>query len=137
MNNVSITGNLTRAPETRQAGEYQVVGFGIANNRKRGKKEQVTFLDCEAWGKTGEIIAQYFGKGSGIELTGTLAMDQWQDNDGKNRSKLKLVVEGFSFPVKGGDSQQGGGSAKPASSAPPPAPSKPKAPPISDDDIPF
>ncbi len=102
MNRVILMGNLTRDVELRQTSSNKAVaGFGIAINHKwktadGEAKEETTFVDCEAWGKTGEVIAQYFGKGKQIVVEGRLKLDQWEA-EGQKRSKLKVVVDSFHF----------------------------------------
>ena len=102
-NKVLLMGNLTRDPESRSAGTTTVAQIGIAVSHKfKGSdgqtKEETTFIDCEAWGKTAENIVRYFTKGKPIFIEGRLKLDQWKDkNDGSNRSKLKVVVETFTF----------------------------------------
>lgn len=108
-NQCTFMGNLTRDPESRQAGESTVTAFGIAVNEKYGDKESVMFLDCEAWGKQGDVITQHFGKGKQILVTGSLRLDTWQDKDGGNRSKHKLSVRQFSFVGPKQDGDAGGG----------------------------
>jgi single-strand DNA-binding protein len=95
-------GHLTRDPETRPAGSSTVCGFGLAVNRRwKGQdgqqQEEVTFIDCEAWGKTGETIAAHLRKGRPVFVEGRLKLDQWDDKEGQKRSKLKVVVESFQF----------------------------------------
>lgn len=103
MNKVLLMGNLTRDVELRTAGASQVGKFGLAVNRKwvgsdGEKKEEVTFVDCEAWGKTAETMTKYLGKGRGVFIEGRLKLDQWQDKEsGANRTKLSVVVESFQF----------------------------------------
>lgn len=113
MNSVHLMGNLTRDVEIRNAGSSQVGNFGLAINRKWKDKdgqqqEDVVFVDCEAWGRTAEVIAQYHGKGDRILVEGRLKFDSWEDkNGGGKRSKLSVVVERFHFAKSGGE---GGGS---------------------------
>lgn len=112
-NKVMLMGNLTRDVELRQLpnGNQAVANFGIACNRKfksqsGEEREEVTFVDCEAWGRTGEVIKEYFSKGKPIFLEGRLKLDQWEDKEGKKQSKLRVVVENFQFI----DSKGGGGA---------------------------
>ena len=62
-------GNLTRDPELKQTPNNQSVAqIGIAMNRKfkdreGNMREETTFVDCEAWGRTAEVMAQYLSKG--------------------------------------------------------------------------
>ncbi len=133
---VTMHGNITRDIETRNVGTATVAGFSVAVNRKWKDKdgetrEEVSYIDCEAWGKTGEVIAQYMSKGSPIIVVGRLKQDSWESKDGEKRTKLKVVVEQFDF-VGGKDRDEKT------------APTKSRAPasrgnhsPVRDDDIPF
>lgn len=58
-------------------------------------KEKPLFLDYVSFGKSAETIANYSAKGKLIALSGNLTLEQWQDNQGNNRSKHVLVVESF------------------------------------------
>ncbi len=124
-NKVILMGNLTRDPETRQTPNGQsVTNFALAVNRTwKGQdgqtQEQVSFIDCVAWGKTGEVIAQYMQKGRPILVSGRLDQRSWEQ-DGQKRSKVEVIVEDFNF-VGGGDggnsgSYSGGGSSSSTSS---------------------
>ena len=112
-NKVLLMGNITRDVELKYTpGNMAVATIGIAVNRrfktKEGEtKDEVTYVDCEAWGRTAEVIQQYLGKRKPIFIEGRLKLDQWQDKEGGNRSKLKVVVENFQFV----DSKGGGGGA--------------------------
>lgn len=107
-NRVIILGTLTRDPEVRHTPSNQsVANFGLAINRRYTtsggeKKEETTFVDCEAWGKTGEAIGQYLTKGRPVFVEGRLKLDTWQDQQGEKKSKLKVVVESFQFIDSGG-----------------------------------
>ncbi len=121
-NKVVLMGNLTRDPETRTTnGGQTVTRFGLAVNRSwRGAdgqtQEAVSFIDCVAWGKPGEIIAQYVQKGRGLLVSGRLEQSSWEDKEtGGKRSKVEVVVEDFNFI---GDGAGGGDGAPRTSSAP-------------------
>ncbi len=125
-NKVILMGNLTRDPETRQTPSGQsVTNFSLAVSRTwKGQdgtnQEQASFFDCVAWGKTGEIIAQYIQKGRPILVSGRLDQRSWEQ-DGNKRSKVEVVVEDFNFVGGGaGDSAgfSGGSSSSGSSSAP-------------------
>jgi single-strand DNA-binding protein len=103
LNSVTLAGNLTRDPETRNLPNDQiVVNFGMAVNRRwKGQdgefKEETTFIDIEAWGRTGELVGQYLTKGSPVYVEGRLKLDQWQDKENQKRSKLKVVANTVQF----------------------------------------
>lgn len=153
MNRVFLMGNLTRDVELRAAGGSgsQVAKIGLAVNRTFStasgeKREEVTFVDCEAWGKTAEIMAKYLAKGRPVLIEGRLKLDQWDDKEtGKKQSKLKVVVESFQFvDSKGGGGAGGGGysggedEGAPQVNTRAPSRSAPaSSAPLAEDDIPF
>lgn len=124
LNHVTIAGNLTRDPEVRfLSNEQAVCNFGLAVNRrwkdKAGEsKEEVTFIDCEAWGRTAELVAQYLKKGSPAYIEGRLKLDQWEDKDGKKQQKLRVVAESVQFLGSKGDQPA---AERPAPNRPTPA----------------
>ena len=148
-NKVIIAGNLTRDPELRYTPKGTAVAkIGLAVNRTwtgedGQKKEEVNFIDVEAWGRQGEVIAQYMKKGRPLLIEGRLKLDTWEDKNTKQKqSKLKVVLESFSFiDSKPGDSA--GGGAPPPSRPAPSAPPAPGAEPLEgdspheSDDVPF
>ena len=112
-----ITGNITRDPELRSTTSgSSVCSFSVAVNRTfRGtdgeNKEEVSFIDCTAWGKLGEMIAQYGKKGSGVLVSGRLSQRSWDDkNGGGKRSRTEIVVEDFNFIGGNGNGGNGGGN---------------------------
>jgi single-strand DNA-binding protein len=113
-NKVILMGNLTRDPEMRTIPSGQnVTNFSLAVNRQwkdqsGAAQEAVTFVDCVAWGKPGEIINTYMKKGGAILVTGRLESRSW-DQDGQKRSKIEINVEEFNF-VGGGDGAGRGSS---------------------------
>lgn len=102
-NKVLLMGHLTRDPETKVTPGTTVCTFGLANNRKfKGgngeQREEVLFVDCTAFGRTAEVIGQYFAKGKPIFVEGRLKLDQWDDKQtGAKRSKITVVVDSFQF----------------------------------------
>ena len=103
LNRVTVAGNLTRDPEVRfLANEKAVANFGLAINHryktKEGeRKEDTTFVDIEAGGRTAELVGQYLTKGRACYVEGRLKLDQWEDRDGTKRSKLKVVADTVQF----------------------------------------
>ena len=149
-NKVILMGNLTRDPELK----YLPSGTAVANaglavnrtytDRQSGeKKEEVCFVDLETFGRTAEIINEYFQKGRPILVEGRLRLQTWETDDGQRRSKHSVFVDRFEF-VGGrqdGDGDGGGGGAYDQAS-PAAAPSSTQfsgeeGPSTTDDDIPF
>jgi single-strand DNA-binding protein len=115
LNKVMLIGNLTRPPELRVTPKGTAIcTFSIAVNRKfkddsGGEREEVTYVDIEAWGKSGENISKYCTKGRPLFVEGRLRLDQWEDKNTKEkRSRMKVVLENFQF-LGGGRGEGGGG----------------------------
>ena len=153
-NKVIIAGNLTRDPEMRYTPKGTAIArFGIATNRKwkteTGEtKEEVTFVDIDAFGRQAEVIAQYMKKGRPLLVEGRLKLDEWEDkNTHQKVSKLRVVLESFSFidsnrgeSAVGGDAQRTRTGAAPAAAAAATSASEPTVPEASapeEDDVPF
>lgn len=123
LNRVLLMGHLTRDVELKHTPSGTAVGaIGLAvNHTYKGKdgqkKEEVCFVDCEAFGKTAEIAAQYLAKGRAVFIEGRLKLDQWEDkSSGAKRSKLKVVVDGLQFVGDG--KKTDGAPAKPNQAKP-------------------
>lgn len=114
LNRVILAGNLTRDVELRHTqGNTAIASVGLAVNRKwrdqSGQtQEEATFIDCEAWGRTAEVMQQYLRKGSRVLIEGRLKLDQWKDKDGASRSRIKVVVESMQLVDRPSDANDGG-----------------------------
>ena len=103
LNKVMLMGNLTRDPELKHTpGGQAVCKLALAINRKYRTKEgedrtDVTYVECEAWGKQAEVLAQYMTKGKPLFVEGRLKLDTWEDKEGGKRSKMFVVIETFEF----------------------------------------
>lgn len=94
INNVILTGNLTRDPELRStASGTAVLQFSIAvNDRvKEGNewKDRPNFFDCTMFGTRAESLSRLLSKGSKIAVQGKLHWSQWE-KDGQKRSKVEI-----------------------------------------------
>ncbi|MCC6739141.1 MAG: single-stranded DNA-binding protein [Planctomycetia bacterium] len=113
VNKVMLLGRLTADPELRYTPKGTAVcDLRMALNRQYTdpgtgeKKEEATFVDVTAWGRTAETSAQYLKKGREVFVEGRLKTDQWEQ-DGQKRSKLTVTAENVTFIGGGGGS--GGG----------------------------
>src|ERR1700678_4533174 len=122
-NKVILVGNLTRDPELRYTPKGTAIArLGLAVNRNfttesGEKREEVTFIDVDAWGRQAEVISQYLKKGRAILIEGRLKLDTWEDKNTKQKqSKLRVVLETFSFlDGNRGDAGPGGVAEAPRS----------------------
>ena len=127
-NKVILMGNLTRDPEIRQAGSgVKVADLGLAVTEswrdKSGQTKEVTcFVDVVVWDKLAELCGQYLTKGRPILVEGRLQMDEWKNQQGEKRTKMRVRADTVKFL---GSPQKPAGAAAPAADAPaaqPPAP---------------
>lgn len=99
INNVSITGNLTRDPELRcTAGGTPVLSFGIAvNDRRRnqqtGEWEDVpNFFECVTFGNRANALGDILTKGMKVAIAGKLHYSSWE-KDGQKHSKVDIIAQ--------------------------------------------
>lgn len=128
--------------------------MGIASNRvfytqDGERREEVTFVDVDAFGRQAETISKYMTKGRSILVEGRLKFDSWETQQGEKRSKLNVVLERFQFVGGREDSADTGAQGSHVErSSPPPRPNRAPASPASrppqrrdeieeDDDVPF
>jgi single-strand DNA-binding protein len=94
---------------------------------KSGEKQEKTcWWNCDIWGRSGETVAQYFSKGDGIIIEGSVRQDVRENEEGK-RTFYSVRVNRWEFPM----SRNGGETAAPK----PRASARPDA--TDDDEIPF
>ena len=127
-NRVTLIGNLTRDPETRDLPSGTTLcEFGLAMTRHYktqggDDREETCFIDCTAFGKQAEVLSQYVTKGRPLFVEGRLKYDQWDDkNGGGKRSKVSVIVENFQFlgsassPPAGSRDENGNGGRRDSS----------------------
>ena len=155
INITTVSGRLTRDPETREFQNSSKCGFSAACGRKfkvgDETREETMFLECELWNNAGEYFAKVARKGARVIVSGRLKLEQWE-KDGVKRQMHKLVVESFQlidYPPREGDDQSQDErprqqqQQRPASksftrsSAPSPGAPYSDEPEFRDDDIPF
>jgi single-strand DNA-binding protein len=152
-NKVILMGNLTRDPEVKfLPSGTAIANFGLAmseryTDRQTGEqRENVCFVDIEAWDRQAELVGEYFSKGSPILVEGALKYDSWEAEDGTKRNRLKVRLMRFQFVGKREDNEAGGGYADAQPAAAPrqaasyqdaPAPAASDTPSATEDDIPF
>jgi len=92
MNNITISGNLTRDPELKflPTSNKAVANATVAVSRKYDK-DKTDFINIVAWGSTAEkYLAKYAKKGTKVLVSGELHIDKWTDKEGN--TKYKSVV---------------------------------------------
>ncbi len=147
-NKVILMGNLTRDPELRvTSGGLSICKLSMATNRvyqtRDGeRKEEVTYVDIDSFGKQAETISKYMSKGRSLLVEGRLKLDTWENQQGEKRSKMGVVLESFQFTGGRGDNAGSGGDNQSGESrvernSPPARPSAAPVDDIEEDDVPF
>ncbi|PTH37104.1 single-stranded DNA-binding protein, partial [Staphylococcus agnetis] len=95
-NSVILTGRITKDLELKPAGQTQVTNFSMAVDNPF-KKDDASFFDIVAFGKTAELLNNYCGKGSKVLIEGNLKQDRFQDKQGNNRSAVRVIANRIEF----------------------------------------
>lgn len=108
MNKVVLLGRLTKDPELRYAAGSgtAVCRFTLAVARQF-KKDETDFINCIAFNKPGEAIAQYLTKGRQLAVTGNIRTGSYDAQDGSKRYTTDVLVESFEFIGNGNSNNQG------------------------------
>jgi len=111
INIVTLVGRLTRDSELKYTNSGTAVcKFSLAVNRKKRSGDQwtdeVSYFDIVLWGKQGEAIQQYLGKGKQIAVSGELRQNRWEQ-DGQTRSKVEVVASNVQLLGGSGGSNTG------------------------------
>ena len=97
MNNVVLIGRLTKDPELKysQAGKAYC-RFTVAVNREFNR-EEADFINCLAFGKTAETIAEYLSKGKRIAIVGRIQTGSYNNKEGQRVNTFEVVADRFEF----------------------------------------
>ena len=94
MNIAILMGRLTRNPELKYTSNGKAyTTFTLAVQKT---KDEAEFIDCVAWEKTAETIAEYFGKGNRILIQGRLSVNSY-DQNGEKRKFTRVLANTFEF----------------------------------------
>lgn len=125
-NTIIVLGNIGQLQELKYTPNGQPVAeFSVADNLPKDKdgNERTQWYNCHAYGRVGELIAEYFNKGKPIIVTGRLMSRAYTRRDGAPGFSLDVQVSGFDFVNVGG-----GGERKPADPVEPTPPAHPPQP---------
>ena len=120
-----------------------VADLGVAvsdtyKNRAGEIVEQTCFVDVVVWGRQAETTGEYLGKGSPVLIEGRLQLDQWENQQGEKRSKLRVKADRVQFlgsPRRATEMGDAPARRETADDPPPPPDDPPAA--QDDDDLPF
>ena len=139
INRVVLVGNLTRDPESRQAGATTVCTLRLAvNDRVKDPSsgewgDRPNYFDVDVFGAQGDLCGKYLAKGRQVAVEGKLRWREWESQDGQKRSAVSVVADNVQFigPREGGAPREATGTKFTA------APDVAEGDFVGDDDIPF
>ena len=140
MNEIIITGNLTRDPEMRSTeGGKNVTNFTVAV-RRPFKAEETDFFPVVVWGKQAESCAKYLSKGRKVGVSGFLYSREYKASDGSTRRVMEICAREVEFLSYNESDEQKTVKAKPTLKPTEddlPDFNEPKQTSIDDNDLPF
>ena len=115
MNSLTIIGNLTGDPQSRNTQDDKTVcNFTVAVNRRRTRQDQnpeADFFRVAAWGRLGESCQKFLAKGRKVCVTGPVSVRTYQAQDGTTRASMEVLAQDVEF--LGGGQQSGTGESAP------------------------
>lgn len=88
-----LIGHVGKNPDIKQTStNKKIASFSVASTYGTGNDAVTTWVTCEAWERTAEIVEKYVGKGSQVYVEGRIKLETWTDKEGKERTSLKMVV---------------------------------------------
>lgn len=126
MNKTILMGRLTRDPEVRYSANdsgMAIVRYTLAVDRRRAGNDgqSADFINCVAFGKTGEFAEKYFRKGMKILITGRIQTGSYTNQEGQRIYTTEIIVEDQEFTESKRASEEAAAASAPAPSAPQPA----------------
>lgn len=116
---LTIVGNLTRDPDSRDVNGKTVCNFTVAVNRQKKPDgtQEADFFRVAAWGKMGENCQKYLTKGRKVGVTGTVSVRAYADQSGQPKASMEVFAKEVEFLSSAG----GGNSAEHTAPAQAPA----------------
>jgi len=100
MATITVLGRLGRDPELKNHNGQSIADMSLAVSTKRGGEETTTWYRAAAWGKPGEIIAQYAKKGDLLSVSGAFLPREYTTKDGVQKTSYEIDVKQFAFAGK-------------------------------------
>ncbi len=95
MNNLTLSGRITKDPELRTINDNPNVNFSLAVDREYKSKDgekQADFIDCVAFGPQATYLSNYVKKGDFIELQGRIQTRTYVSKNNQNVKVTEAIV---------------------------------------------
>ena len=100
INRIILTGRLTKDPEprtTKTGKTYVSFALAVDRSRKVEGQPEADFINCVAWNRQAEAMAQYLHRGSLIGIDGHLQTRNYENQQGQRVYITEVLVESFAF----------------------------------------
>lgn len=99
MNKLTITGNLTRDPESKTTNNGVFVSqITVAVNRRgAGGNQETTYFRVSCWRGLGENVQKYLKKGAKVLVAGPVRAHAWISNDGAAHCQMEIDADDIEF----------------------------------------
>ena len=102
-----LIGNVGKNPDIKQTStNKKFASFNVASTYGTGNDAVTTWVTCEAWERTADIVEKYVTKGSQVYVEGRVKLDTWTDKEGNARTTLKMTVTELKLLGSKGTSQE-------------------------------
>lgn len=122
MNKVILMGRLTRDPEVRYSqgdNSLAIARYSLAVDRrfKKEGEQNADFINCIAFGKSGEFAEKYFHKGMRVTISGRIQTGNYTNKDGQKVYTTDVVIEEQEFAESKSEQQSGTTQSAPTNTA--------------------
>ena len=100
MFNVTAVGRVANDPQVRQAGDTPVASFRLLVNKRTKNADITSAIECNVWGKRGQVVMDYIKKGDQITVSGSASIRAYLRNNGEPGASLDLRVDDFVLPPR-------------------------------------
>ncbi|MBM6615833.1 single-stranded DNA-binding protein [Desemzia sp. RIT804] len=101
INNVVLVGRMTKDADLRYTSNgTAVASFTVAVNRQftnQSGEREADFINCVAWRKTAETLANFTKKGSLVGVEGRIQTRSYDNQQGQRVYVTEIVVDNFSM----------------------------------------
>lgn len=106
MNTINLIGRLGKDWELKQAQNGKSYAKNSLAVTRAFDRDKTDWFYITAFGKAAEALANYTRKGSQIGIVGRMQIDQYQDNQGNNRTSYDVIINEFNLLDNKNDNQQ-------------------------------
>lgn len=101
MNQITITGNVTKDPEMiYTANSKAIAKFSVATSYGKDDKKQTTYHDVKVFGEMAENVAKSIAKGCRVTVVGRLEKSTYDRKDGQKGYAVDIIAESVALDLR-------------------------------------